>query len=81
MPIDGTAGTFLRKIRRTVKGLSQKDIPEHKATGRPMGTEEHLKELVQTIHYSAKFPSKETAIASAARWEALSRGWKISFPA
>lgn len=31
--IDGTAGTFLRNIRRTVKRLSQKDIPEHKARG------------------------------------------------
>lgn len=41
--IDGTAGRFIRKIRRTVKRLNQKDIPEHKARGDPREQKNSLK--------------------------------------
>lgn len=35
VPIDGTAGKLIRTIRRIVKRLSRKDVPEHKAQGDP----------------------------------------------
>lgn len=79
-PTDETAGTFIRKIRRLVKRLSQKDIPEHKVQGDPWEQKNSLKnrstqsviqlrsparrQEVHQLHSGKRFPGMENQFSN-----------------